>query len=123
MIKNILLAVSLIANAAVLYIVFNPPRFPDPKMTCDQSRNEALNKKATSDFAHDNGASFFKVHEYLRSSDYQLRNVATEGGSTTFVYTANTYPSTCGSLLPGIDGTIVRVKTDLAVEPNVVAVN
>ncbi|TPN50876.1 MULTISPECIES: hypothetical protein [unclassified Mesorhizobium] len=122
MMKNIILMASLFANASVLYVLFNPAGSPAPKMTCDQSRSETLSKEATSTFAHDNGGAFFKVHGYLKSSDFELRNILTEGNSTTFIYTASLYPSTCGSLLSGVDGTIVRVKTDLANEPNVVAV-
>jgi hypothetical protein len=122
MIRNIILMASLFANALVLYVFFNPAGSPAPKMTCDQSRSETLSKQATSAFAHDNGAGFFKLHGYLKSSDFELRNISIEGNSTTFIYVASIYPSTCGSLLPGIDGTIVRVKTDLANEPSVVAV-
>ena len=91
-------------------------------MTCEQSTNEALNKKAVADFARSSGESFFKTHEYLTSSDYILRSINLSRDSVTFVYTANIYPSTCGWLLPAIDGGIVRVKTDLAKEPSVVQI-
>jgi hypothetical protein len=120
--KNFILAVSLAVNALALYIVFNPGVIPGPKMTCKQSTSEDANKRATSAFSKETGGSFIKVHEYLRASDYQLRNIAVADGSVTFAYTANTYPSTCGWLMPGIDTTIVRVRTDLAVEPKVTAV-
>jgi hypothetical protein len=91
-------------------------------MTCDQSTNEELNKKAAAAFAHSSGESFFKTHEYLTSSDYVLRHINLSGDSVTFVYTANIYPSTCGWLLPGVDGSIVRVRTDLAKEPSIVQI-
>jgi hypothetical protein len=124
MLKNIVLFVSLGLNALVAYVVFNPSTISGPKMSCEEARSEVLNKKAAYAFAQESDGSFFKVHWFLRASDYSLRNIAMADGSTVFVYTAHTYPSTCGSLLSGgIDGSIVRVTTDLAVEPKIIDVH
>jgi hypothetical protein len=122
MLKNIILAVSLAINAFALFVFLNPVSYPSPKMSCEQARSELLNKQATWTFARENDGSFFKTHQFLRASDYKLRNIAMADGSTVFVYTADTYPSTCGWHMPGIDGSIVRVKTDLTAEPRIIDV-
>lgn len=122
MLRNIVLVVSLAVNALAIYVVFNPSRSSWPKMTCEQARHEFMNKQAAATFALRNGDSFYKLHGYLFSSDFRLRNISSEGTSATFVYTAEVYPSTCGTLLGGIDGSIIRVTTDLAAEPRVVSI-
>ena len=122
MIKNIALGLSLLANLVVAYFVFGPRTTSPVKMTCAEARSEDLSKSATSAFAQAHAYSLFKTHEFLRNSDYELRNIAILDGMTSFIYTANFYPSTCGIHLPGVDGGIVRVRTNLQVEPLVTGV-
>lgn len=118
--KNTALVLSLIVNALAAAIFFNPVRLPGPKMTCFEARSEIHNKQAARDFLA-LGNDFWKLQAFLRASDYQLRNINFEGG-VTFVYTATRYPSACGWHLPGVDGTIIRVQTDLTTEPKVTGV-
>ena len=122
MIKNVILVLSLALNAVALWVVSHPPRASGPKMTCAEAINEDLNKEATRTFARENDGAFLRVHDYPAASDYRLRNVHLTGGAATFVYVAKTYPSTCGSIVPGIDGSIVRVKTNLPDVPAVTEV-
>lgn len=122
MLRNIVLIVSLAVNALAIYVVFNPSQSSGPKMTCEQARNDFKNKQAAANFSLQNGDSLYKLHEYLYSSDFRLRNVSINGTSAAFVYIAEIYPSTCGTLIRGIDGSIIRVKTDLVAEPRVVSV-
>jgi hypothetical protein len=120
--KNVILALSLLLNAFVLYVLFNPPPISGPKMSCDQATNETLNKQVTSEFSATHDGSLAETHAYLRASDYNLRNIHFSDGSATFVYTASYYPSSCGWYLTGIDGTIVRLKTDLSADPKIMDV-
>jgi hypothetical protein len=117
MLRNVVLALSLLINGVVGYVYYFPATGTGPKMSCDEARNDAANKAATETFARENGGSLAKTHEFLTSSDYKLRNIDNDGGGLTFVYIATSYSSTCGLHLPGIDGSIVRVLTDSQAEP------
>jgi hypothetical protein len=89
-------------------------------MTCEQARSETENKKAVSEYADAHSASFSKAHEFLRNSDYELRTVSVQDGKLTFVYTSSAfYPSTCGIHVPGIDGGIVCIDTEVVVDPRI----
>lgn len=136
MFKNIVLVVSLLINAAIAYVIFSPPTSSEPKMSCKEARNERLNKAATLAFTHENNNSFEKTHEFLRNSGYSIRNVGmtTDGyslrnlgtaseGVVSFIYTAHGYRKTCGIHLPGFDGTIVRVHTNIQFEPQIIDVD
>jgi hypothetical protein len=117
---NIILVVSLIANCLFAYIMFQPVNAATNavRMTCSQARSDVENKRAVIEFADRNGSSFSKTHEFLRNSDYELRNISIDDGRVVFVYTSSIlYTSTCGIHLPGTDGGIVRVGTDLAADP------
>ncbi len=122
MFKNVILAVSLLANCLLAYIIFKPVRAAtsSDRMTCEQARSDTDNKRAVSKYADDHSASFSKVHEFLRNSDYELKNVAVGDGKVAFVYTSSAfYPSTCGIHVPGIDGGIVRIETEIATDPKI----
>jgi hypothetical protein len=112
MLKNALLALSLLINGAVAYLYYFPKVDSGPRMSCEQARRDAENKLATDAFARANGGSFAKTHAFLVNSGYGLRNVDDEGGSLTFVYVATSYSASCGIHLPGFGGGIVRVGTD-----------
>lgn len=104
---------------ADLHFVQQPSR-----MTCAEATSETLNKQATARFVASQGGSLGAVHDFLRASDYELRNISTASGTLTFVYTARHYVQTCGWGVAGlIEGTIIRVHTDLAAEPQVVSVD
>ena len=121
MFRNVILAISLLINCLLVYIMFLPAstaRNVD-RMTCQQARSEIDNKRAVSAYADSHGSSLSKVHNFLVNSDYALRNVAVQGGNVTFVYTASFYPSTCGLHLPGVDVSIVRVETEIATDPRI----
>lgn len=123
MFKKVILAVSLLANCLTAYVIFQPASAAtiSDRMTCDQARSEVENKKAVS--AYSKGRDLAKVHGFLRNSDYALRNVSIRDGKVAFVYTSQAfYPSSCGLHLPGIDGGIVRIETDIAAAPHVVSV-
>ena len=125
MIKTIVLFASLILNGLFTYDVFLPANDATTvdRMTCEQARSDDQNKIAVDAYAEGSGFSLSKVHEYLSVSDYALRNIAVKEGKVTFVYTSSVfYPSACGIHLPGIDGGIVRVETDISSDPKVVAV-
>ncbi|OJF98174.1 hypothetical protein AX761_12485 [Rhizobium sp. 58] len=116
------MAVSFLANCLLAYIMFQPVSAAtgSDRMTCEQARSDADNKRAVSEYADRHNASFSKVHEFLRNSDYELRNVAVLDGKVAFVYTSSAfYPSTCGIHVPGIDGGIVRVETEVATDPRI----
>jgi hypothetical protein len=90
------------------------------RMTCEQARSDVANKVAVRAYAQSNGASFSKVHAFLRNSDYELRNVSSDDGKLAFVYTSSAfYPSACGVGLPGTDGGIVRVETEIDRDPKI----
>ena len=112
MIKYIVLAVSLFLNAVFAFALYVPDRNNGPKMTCEESRNEKLNKLATRNFAIEREGSFDDTHRFLLASDYKMRNVSQSSGMLTFVYVASHYRNTCGFHLPGIDTSIVRVRVD-----------
>jgi len=116
-VKNIVLSLSLISNGLVAYFILNPATTLAVKMTCDQVRNEGANKAATLAFALANGGSLSKTHDFLRNSDFYLRNIHIADGKSTFVYTASNYPSTCGFYGPVVDGGIVRIGTNLGNDP------
>ncbi|CAN7652927.1 hypothetical protein [Rhizobium sp. LjRoot254] len=117
MLRNVVLALSLLMNGVVGYAYYFPAIGTGPKMSCDEARSDAENKAATEAFARENGGSLAKTHEFLKNSDYKLRNIGDAGDGLTFVYVATHYSSTCGFHLPGIDGSIVRILTDSQVEP------
>jgi hypothetical protein len=119
LIKNLLLAFSIVGNAVAVYVFLNPETLPGPRMTCEEARSDHLNKQATATFASDNDMSLSKVHAFLRASGYQLRNI----DAGTYVYTTRDYRSACGISLPGIDGSILRVRTDVSADSAVLSVN
>jgi hypothetical protein len=122
LVQNIVLAISLIANCLVTYIVFQPVNAAtgSDRMTCRQARSDIENKRAVSAYADSHSASLTKVHEFLRNSDYELRNVSFRDNSVAFVYTSSAfYPSACGIHVPGIDGGIVRIETDIITDPKI----
>jgi hypothetical protein len=123
MFKNIALAVSLLLNGIVAYWAFFPTQSNAARMTCAEASSETLNKQATLKFSIENSGSLAATHDFLRASDYGLRNIASVNGQLTFVYTAKSYPQSCGFHLPGLDGNIVRIRTDLLVPPTIVDVN
>jgi hypothetical protein len=112
MIKYAVLALSLFLNAIFANALYVPDRNSRPKMTCEESRNETLNKLVTRNFAIEREGSFDDTHMFLLASDYEMRNVSQSSGMLTFVYVANHYRNTCGFHLPGIDTSIVRVRVD-----------
>ena len=92
-------------------------------MSCAEAVNEHRNKQATLEYARSQENSLVETHRFLRASDYTLRNIASyPNGEIVFVYTAKRYPKTCKFPLPTIDGTIVRVVTDMSTEPKVLDV-
>lgn len=92
-------------------------------MTCAQARNEKDNKGAVRSYAAREKVTISEVHEYLRNSDYELTNIEAADGSLTFTYrSSGFYPSTCGIHLPGIDGGIVHVETDMAIDHTILSV-
>lgn len=123
MLKNLLLACSLLLNGIIAYSLFTPARTNAAKMTCEEARSEILNKQATLKFSSENNRSLVRTHEYLWASDYTLRNIGFSDGQATFVYTAEWYPKTCGFHLPGIDGSIVRVLTNIEADLSITEVN
>jgi hypothetical protein len=121
-VRNVVLAMSVLANCALAYILFQPVNAAtvSDRLTCEQARNDSENKKAVSEYAEGHSWSFSKTHEFLRNSDYELRNVSARDGKLTFVYASSAfYPSTCGIHVPGIDGGIVRIDTEVVVDPRV----
>jgi hypothetical protein len=125
MLKNSLLLVSLLINSLALYVAYVfyfPPTTYAEKMTCREARSEPDSKTATEAFAKRNVGSFAKTHEFLRNSGFYLRNIADGDDTIIFVYIATSYSSACGPHLPGVDGTIVRVETDISAKPSVKAV-
>lgn len=125
MFRNAILAASLLANFLLVYIMFQPAggTTNSTRMTCEQARSGIGSKKAVSEYADRNGLSFSKVHLFLTDSDYELRNITVQDGTVTFVYTsAAFYPSTCGIHLPGIDGGILRIATEITADPKVLSV-
>ncbi|EBA11444.1 hypothetical protein RCCS2_02258 [Roseobacter sp. CCS2] len=92
-------------------------------MTCEEARSEILNKQATIDFASNKNGSIIMLHDFLDASDYTLRSMTSSDEQITLVYVANTYPKTCGIHLPGFDGNIIRVQTDISGTSRVIAVN
>ncbi len=124
MFKNFVLISSLLLNALAAYSIFSSPTSDGPKMSCEQARDEGLNKEVTQAFAKGNNNSFAKTHRYLRNSDYSIRNIWTSAeGAVTFVYTAHSYPKTCGLHFPSINGSIVRVLTNVSADPQIIDVN
>jgi hypothetical protein len=122
MLKNSLLVLSLLINSLALYaayLFYFPPATRMAKMTCQEARSESDSKIAIEIFARKNGGSFAKTHEFLWYSGFYLRNIVDRGDTTIFVYVATSYSSACGLHLPGIDGTIVRVETDISASPSV----
>lgn len=117
MFRNIVLVISLLANAYVAQLVFGGTSSNAPRMTCEQARGEKESKRALESFAERNGSSLAKLHDYLKNSDYSLRNLHFSEGKVTFVYAANFYPSSCGIHWPGLDGNIVRIATDVEIDP------
>ncbi len=96
------------------------------RMTCAEARSEVLNKEATARFVASQGGSLGAVHDFLKASDYELRNIGAHPGhgTLTFVYTARHYVRTCDWGRVGlIDGTIICLHTDLTAEPQVVSVD
>lgn len=116
MFKNAVLALSILLNCIIAYLVFAPSIGPAGanKMSCAEARNDIASKEAISAYGKTHGGSLAKVHEFLTNSDYQLRNIDESNGTLSFVYTSSAfYPSACGLHLPGLDGGIVRVDTDI----------
>jgi hypothetical protein len=125
MFRNLFLLASLLANCLLVYIISQPMRAvtDSNRMTCEQARSEIDNKKAVGAYAEANSSSLSKVHSFLTNSDYRLRNIAVSEGKMVFVYTSSAlYPSSCGVHVPGFDGGIVRLDTDIAADPKVVTV-
>jgi hypothetical protein len=125
MFKNLFLLASLLANCLLVYIILQPMRAVthSDRMTCEQARSEIENKKAVDAYAEANSSSLNMVHSFLTNSDYQLRNIDVSEGKITFVYTSSAfYPSSCGVHVPGFDGGIVRLETDIVDDPKVVTV-
>ncbi|MEM6676986.1 MAG: hypothetical protein AAF675_03845 [Pseudomonadota bacterium] len=117
------LGLSLALNAALALPYLLADRASGgPRMSCAEATNEVANKAATRRFAAANGDDLAATHAFLRASDYRLRNLHQDGDQTVFVYIARHYPQTCGHNLPGIDGSIVRLRTDMAEAPRVVGV-
>jgi len=123
MLKHAALALSLFLNGVLILWFVIPPKPSGIRMTCEEARSEVLNKQATVSFALQNNGSLAATHDFLRASDFGLRNIANIDGQVYFVYVAKSYPQTCGFHLPAIDGSIVRVRTDLSVLPSVTSVN
>ncbi|MEM7176670.1 MAG: hypothetical protein AAF503_03100 [Pseudomonadota bacterium] len=112
MIKYVALVLSLLLNAMFAMALYLPDRDSGPRMTCEEASNEELNKLTTRAFINTSKGSFDATHRFLRASDYELRNISRENGMATFVYVARHFRNTCGIHLPGIDGSIVRVRVD-----------
>jgi hypothetical protein len=112
MLKNFLLALSLLINGIVAYGLWFQPTSSGERMTCDEARSDAKNKTATAAFAQRNGESLAKTHQFLTNSDYLLRNIDDQQDTLTLIYVADFFPSTCGIHMPGFDGGIVRVRTN-----------
>ncbi|MFN3972312.1 MAG: hypothetical protein ACK4L4_13230 [Gemmobacter sp.] len=123
MLKHAALVLSLLLNAVLIVWFVIPPKPSGIRMTCEEARSDVLNKRATAGFALKNNGSLAATHDFLRASDYELRNIASMNGQVTFVYVAVTYPQTCGFHFPGIDGSVVPVQADLSVFPSVNGVN
>lgn len=125
MLKIWALAISLSANCLTAYVLFQPTsevRSKD-RMTCAQARNENDNKAAVRNYADREKVTISEVHEYLRNSDYELRNIDVADGRLTFTYrSSGFYPHTCGIHLPGIDGGILHVETDMAIDHTILSV-
>ncbi|SIQ58007.1 hypothetical protein SAMN05880561_103612 [Rhizobium sp. RU33A] len=122
MFKNAVLTLSILMNCAIAYLVIAPSIGPAgaDKMSCAEARNEIASKEAISAYGKTHGGSLAKVHEFLTNSDYQLRNIDVSNGTVSFVYTSSAfYPSACSLHLPGLDGGIVRVDTDIDGTPSV----
>lgn len=122
MVRNVVLAMSVLANCLLAYIMFQPVHTSthSDRMTCAQARSDTDNKKAVSDYVKGHSWSFSKAHDFLRNSDYELTNLSAVDGKLTFVYVSSAfYPSTCGIHVPGIDGGIVRIDTEVVVDPRV----
>jgi hypothetical protein len=125
MFRNLFLLASLSANFFLGYIMFQPVGAVTHAegMTCEQATSEIENKLAVSAYAEANSFSLLKVHAFLRNSDYRLRNIAVNAGKVVFIYTSSAfYPSSCGVHMPGVDGGIVRLETDIAADPKVMKV-
>ena len=110
-------------NGVIAYNFFTPRQSNAVKMTCDEAHSEILNKQATFKFSSENNGSLALTHDFLRASDYSLRNIGISDDQVTFVYTATSHPSTCGHHLPGIDGSIVRVHTNMKADLSITNVN
>jgi hypothetical protein len=126
MFRNLFLLASLSANCLLVYIMFQPVGAVthSVRMTCEQARSEIENKRAVSAYAEANSFSLLKVHAFLRNSDYRLRNISAHAGKVLFIYTSSAfYPSSCGVHVPGVDGGIVRIETDIAADPKVIKVH
>ncbi len=88
---------SLLLNAATAYWFFTPPKTNAVRMTCEEATDEMVNNQATQRFDVEYDGSLIKTHEFLRASDFTLRDISQDEGQITFVYTAHSYPLTCGS--------------------------
>lgn len=122
MVWKVVLALSVLANCVLAYIMFQPAAAAtvSDRMTCAQARSDIENKKAVSEYVEGHSGSFPKAHEFLRNSDYELRTLSDRDGKLTFVYASTAfYPSTCGIHVPGIDGGIVRIDTDVDAAPKI----
>ncbi|MFN7091546.1 MAG: hypothetical protein ACK4P4_13410 [Allorhizobium sp.] len=125
MFKNAVLALSILLNCVIAYVVFAFPigSTSEDKISCADARNEIGSKEAVMAYAEKQGGSLAKVHGLLTNSDYQLTNIDISNGTVSFVYTSSAfYPSACGLHLPGLDGGIVRVDTNIAGTPGVLQV-
>lgn len=135
MFKNIVLALSLLFNAAIIFVILNAPTSREPKMSCKEAMDERLNKAATLAFSNENNNSFEKTHEFLRNSGYSIRNVGMKTGGyplrnletasesvVSFIYTAHGYRKPCGIPFPSFFGNIVRVHTNIQFEPQIIDV-
>ena len=123
MLKNSVLVASLLLNGIAGYWLLLPTKSNAVRMSCAEATSETLNKKATLKYARENNNSLSKTQDFLRASDYKLRNITIKNGQVGFVYTAKSYPQSCGLRIPGIDGSIVRIKTDLTAIPTITGVN
>jgi hypothetical protein len=70
-------------------------------------------------FSQAHGGSLSKTQDFLRSSDFYLRNIWLHDGQATFVYAATKYPTACGWNFSSFDGIVVGVKTNLVTDPTI----
>jgi hypothetical protein len=122
MFKNAVLALSILLNCVFAYglFAFSIGSTSADKMSCAEARSQTASKEAVIAYAVKHGGSLVKVHDLLTNSDYRLRNIDVSNGTVSFVYTSSAfYPSACGLHLPGLDGGLVRVNTDIDGNPSV----